>query len=72
MVSANVAPGLLKHRAAADFLSLSDRKLTYLVADGRIPCVRIDGAVRYRRTDLEEFAAQNLEVRDPKATGPQR
>ena len=51
--------GLLKPPAAAEFLAIGKRKLWELTNARRIPCVRIDRSVRYRRDDLERWIEQH-------------
>lgn len=60
---ATIQPLLVNGVNAAKFLAISRRKFAYLVAEGRIPVVKIDGATRYRLADLAEFAADNVQVR---------
>src|SRR5262249_25098912 len=45
-------PLLLRPHEAAEALAISERKLWGLTDRGEIPCVRIDGAVRYALGDL--------------------
>ena len=51
--------GLMKPPAAAEFLAIGKRKLWELTNAKRIPCVRIDRSVRYRRDDLERWIEQH-------------
>ena len=51
--------GLMKPPAAAAFLAIGKRKLWELTNSKRIPCVRIDRAVRYRLSDLEQWIEQH-------------
>lgn len=55
VVASELQPALLSHQDAAGYLSVSERKLSYLVDDGKIEPVRIDRCVRYRLTDLNRF-----------------
>jgi excisionase family DNA binding protein len=48
------APLLTRPEAAA-YLRLSQRKLDQLAANGRLPRVVIDRAVRFDRNDLDRF-----------------
>lgn len=36
-------------------LAISERKLWELTRGGKIPCVRIDAAVRYKTEDVHKF-----------------
>ena len=49
---------LLTEREAAKALSVCQRTLWQLRADGEIPCVRIGRAVRYRPADLHAWVAR--------------
>lgn len=52
-------PLLITIRAAADMLSLSPRTIWRLVAAGRLsPPLKIGGARRFRRADIERVAAE--------------
>jgi excisionase family DNA binding protein len=46
---------LLNAREAAKTLGISERKLWDLAHRGKIPCVRIDRAIRYSLRDLEAW-----------------
>lgn len=48
---------LLSVSEACDYLSLSRRALSRLQGSGSIKFVRIGRAVRFRRSDLDEFIA---------------
>ena len=50
---------LLKSPEAADLLAIGKRKLWELTNSKRIPCIRIDRSVRYRRSDLIEWVEQH-------------
>jgi excisionase family DNA binding protein len=50
-----VAPMLLKAKAAADTLSISERTLFRYVKDGAIPAVHIGACVRFDPRDLAAF-----------------
>lgn len=52
---------------AARLLSISERKLHYLLADGTIPSIRLGRRRLIRMDDLREFLAQ-CEVIDPAAS----
>ncbi len=52
---------LLKAPEAARLLAIGTRKLWELTNSKRIPCVRIDRAVRYRLSDLEQWIEQHRE-----------
>jgi excisionase family DNA binding protein len=57
VVASEIPPALLSLQDAAAYLSVSQRKLKYLAAQGRVPGVRIDGCRRFRLIDLQEFVA---------------
>ena len=46
---------LVKVRAAADYLAISERKLWDLSQNGTIPVVKLGRAVRYDLADLDSF-----------------
>lgn len=46
---------LLTDRDAAALLRLSPRTVRGLIADGRLPAVKVGGATRIRRSDLDVF-----------------
>jgi predicted DNA-binding transcriptional regulator AlpA len=48
---------LVNSKCAAAMLSISERKLWELKTSGAIPSVRIDGAVRFRVSDIEAWIA---------------
>lgn len=48
---------LLSRREAAAYLSVSQRKLDQLVADGQLPRVKIGSCVRFEQADLDAFIA---------------
>jgi excisionase family DNA binding protein len=50
-----LSPLLLTVREAAQLLAISERTLWTLTHTGRLRAVRVGRAVRYARTDLEEF-----------------
>ncbi len=52
---------LLSSKEAAKLLSISERTLWTITNTGHIACVRILGAKRYARTDIEEFIRQQTE-----------
>lgn len=47
--------GLMSRQAAARFLSISERQLARLTADGRVPSLRLGRRRLYKRADLEEL-----------------
>ena len=49
---------LVTPREASRALSISERKLWQMTADGEISCVRIGRAVRYEVADLRVLIAQ--------------
>ncbi len=57
---------LLSSKEAAKLLSISERTLWTITNSGQIACVRILGAKRYARTDIEKFISQQTE-RSPSA-----
>lgn len=52
--------GLLTEDQAAQYLATSPRHLRTLRASRRIPYVKVGRRVRFRRSDLDAFAASNL------------
>ena len=52
---------LLSSKEAAKLLSISERTLWTITNAGQIACVRILGAKRYARTDIEKFINQQTE-----------
>ena len=48
-------PRLVKVKAAADYLAISERKLWDLSQNGIIPVVRLGRATRYDLIDLDRF-----------------
>lgn len=50
-----IQPALINRAAAARYLSISERHLANLLADGRLASVRIGRSVRFHVTDLDEF-----------------
>jgi len=52
----------LSVRAAAKLLAVSQRSIRQFIADGRLPAVRVGGAVRIVPTDLAGFV-QPVEVK---------
>ena len=51
----NIGYRLVKVKAAADYLAISERKLWDLSQNGIIPVVRLGRAIRYDLTDLDDF-----------------
>lgn len=49
---------LVKVKAAADYLAISERKLWDLSKNGIIPIVRLGRATRYDLIDLDNFVAK--------------
>ena len=49
---------LLSSKEAAMLLSISERTLWTITNAGQIPCVRILGAKRYARSDIEKFIVE--------------
>ena len=60
-------PGLCNEKQAAAWLGVSPRTVWALRAAGRLPCVRIGRAVRYRVEDLSAFALANCRSRGASA-----
>ena len=52
---------LLKEREVLEILSISRSTLRRLADEGTIPRTRIGGAVRYKRTDINEFIQSLIE-----------
>ena len=59
---------LLRRVPAATLLTVSPRTLDRLVAQGRLPVVRLGGAVRFQRRDIEALIAQSRSVRDERGS----
>ena len=55
---------LVKVKYAAQYLSISERKLWELSHKGAIPVVRIDRAIRYDIIDLDNFIQKMKTGRD--------
>ena len=53
--SKNQSHRLIKVRAAAEYLAISERKLWDLSQNGIIPVVRLGRATRYDLIDLDNF-----------------
>jgi excisionase family DNA binding protein len=54
----NPPVALLTLADAAKYLSVGQRTLARLTAEGKLPCVRIGRAVRYHVPDLDAFINQ--------------
>jgi len=52
-------PLIVNERDAARYLSISPRSLFTLRASGRIPYVKLGGAIRYAVKDLTDFVDRN-------------
>ena len=65
---------LLTVREAAKLMSLSTRKVYNLITSGRLSHYRIDNAIRVAVTDVEDYLANCLVMRQPQvevhAEGP--
>jgi len=51
----NIGHRLIKVKAAADYLAISERKLWDLSQNGIIPVVRLGRSTRYDLIDLDNF-----------------
>ena len=51
----DISQRLVKVRAAADYLAISERKLWDLSQNGTIPVVKLGRMVRYDLADLDSF-----------------
>lgn len=51
---------LLNRAAVAKLLSVSERAVREWTDDGRLPCVRLGRAVRYRPEDVEHVRTEGL------------
>ena len=58
---------LLDIQEAAKVLAISERTLYSLTKSGEIPALKLQRAVRYRLSDLEEWAANKI-LQKPKTT----
>ena len=56
-----VEPVLVTREVAADLLGLSSRTVDTLIADGRLPVVRVGRSVRLRVSDLRAWADAQVE-----------
>lgn len=54
----HVIPSLMTYRTAGADLELSERSIRRLVSSGELKTVRVGGAIRIRREDLESFKSQ--------------
>jgi excisionase family DNA binding protein len=52
-------PILVTSKEAAKLLNISERTLWTITNSGQIPCVRILGAKRYHRSDIDQFIRNN-------------
>lgn len=55
--STNVSGGLLKTKAAANYLGTSPRRLAELTKSGQIAALRDGGCLKYAVTELERYVA---------------
>ena len=46
---------LLTPKEAADFLSVSDKTIKRLVAEGNIPAFRVRNSMRFKLQDIEQY-----------------
>ncbi len=46
-------------KGLADYLSISERTVRQMLADGRIPSYRVEGIRRIDPTDVEAYLARN-------------
>lgn len=60
---------LLSSKEAAKLLSISERTLFTITSAGQLPCIRIMGAKRYSRSDLERFIEQQRTTAQKSASG---
>lgn len=51
---------LLRRADVAEHLSVSERAVREWTDDGRLPCVRLGRAVRYRPEDVEHVRTEGL------------
>lgn len=54
-------PAAMSRKQAAEYLSVSERTVSSLAAEGRLSRVRISGCVRYRREDLDRLIEDGVE-----------
>jgi excisionase family DNA binding protein len=57
-ITPDVTPLLIRSREAAKLLGYSERKLWTLTKEGKIPCVREGGTVRYRVETLRAWVEE--------------
>jgi len=60
---------LMTVRSTAAYLALSESKIYHMVSKRRIPHVKIDAAVRFRKRDLKRFVLQHLHGKEPLENG---
>ena len=59
----NVIPQLMSRADVASRLQISIRKVAEIAQSGRLPVVRVDGAVRFREEDVLRLLTENQEPR---------
>ncbi|MGD0061117.1 MAG: helix-turn-helix domain-containing protein [Verrucomicrobiia bacterium] len=60
---ANSVPQLMRRADVASRLQISIRKVAEIAQSGRLPVVRVDGAVRFREEDVLRLLTENQEPR---------
>jgi excisionase family DNA binding protein len=58
---ANFVPQLMNKADVASRLHISIRKVAEIAQSGRLPVVRVDGAVRFKEEDVLRFLTENQE-----------
>ena len=58
---ANFVPQLMSKADVASRLHISIRKVAEIAQSGRLPVVRVDGAVRFKEEDVLRLLAENQE-----------
>jgi excisionase family DNA binding protein len=51
-----VTPRYLNTQSAADYLGISERKVRYLIEEGKLRSYNFDGCRRLKVDDLDEYA----------------
>jgi excisionase family DNA binding protein len=59
----NFVPQLMSKTDVASRLHISIRKVAQIAQSGRLPVVRVDGAVRFREEDVLRLLAEHQEPR---------
>ena len=55
--ASRVTPLLLRHQRAAEVLEVSESALRWLIRNGQLPVVKVNGSTRVRVADLQNYVA---------------